>query len=86
MVSAPLRGGGTERTYGPRLPAPGLRFGKAAVLRLREDRGRARPSVEANLGALRGHSGAWLAMGAHSLFVPRPCRVRTPFSYSNYLT
>ena len=50
MVSAPL-GGGAEHTDGSRLAARGLRFSKAAVERLREDRGRARPSVEANLGA-----------------------------------
>ena len=51
MVSAPL-GGGAEHTDGSRIAARGLRFSKAAVERLREDRGRARPSVEANLGAL----------------------------------
>lgn len=38
VVSAP------ERTDGPGLPAPGLRFGKAAVLRLREDP-RTRPPI-----------------------------------------
>lgn len=58
VVSAP------ERTDGPELPAPRLRFGKAAVLRLREDRGRAPPiPVEANLGALPGPPEKWLAMG-----------------------
>lgn len=75
MVSAP------ERADGPRLPAPGLRFGKAAVLRLREDRGRARPSVEANLGALRGHSRAWLAMGADSV-CPPPLQGEDPLADS----
>lgn len=51
VVSA--RSVGALRTDGPRFAACGLRFSKPAVERLREERGRARPSVEANLGMLR---------------------------------